>query len=134
MHIPYLAIIIASLVYFAIGGFWYSPILWGPRWMREQNLSEEDIVGGPAQWVSYGIAYVAILFVATALARIFYYMDIITIKGALTASGMAWLSFAFTTAVINYRFAKKSFLLLCIDAGFHLLGFLVSGIIIVLWQ
>lgn len=39
----WLAIIVAALANFLLGGLWYSPILFGKRWQKENNLSDEDL-------------------------------------------------------------------------------------------
>jgi len=42
-NMNWLAIIVAALANFLLGGLWYSPILFGKRWQKENNLSDEDL-------------------------------------------------------------------------------------------
>ena len=37
------AILLASLIGFAVGALWYSPLLFATVWMREAGLDEEKI-------------------------------------------------------------------------------------------
>ncbi len=40
------AVIVAALSNFLIGGLWYSPILFGKVWMKENNFSDDDLKNG----------------------------------------------------------------------------------------
>lgn len=42
----WLAILVAGVSSFVLGGIWYSPALLGKAWMRENNLTEEKIKTG----------------------------------------------------------------------------------------
>ncbi|HQU56998.1 MAG TPA: DUF1761 domain-containing protein, partial [Chitinophagaceae bacterium] len=41
--INWLAVLVAGISSFVIGGIWYSPALFGNAWMKENNLSEEAV-------------------------------------------------------------------------------------------
>ena len=43
LHLNFFAIVTAALVTFAVGGLWYSPILFAKPWRRECGLSEEQL-------------------------------------------------------------------------------------------
>lgn len=42
----WLAVVVAAALAFVLGDLWYSPLLFGKAWMRENNLSEEDLKKG----------------------------------------------------------------------------------------
>jgi len=42
----WIAVIVAALSNFLIGGLWYSPALFGKTWMKENNFSEDDLKKG----------------------------------------------------------------------------------------
>ena len=44
--INWLAVLVAGLSALVIGGIWYSPGLFGKAWMKDSNLTEEDIKKG----------------------------------------------------------------------------------------
>ncbi|MBL8993738.1 MAG: DUF1761 domain-containing protein, partial [Spirochaetia bacterium] len=45
----YWALFASSLLTFLIGGLWYSPVLFGKLWQRENKLSDQDLrKGSPA--------------------------------------------------------------------------------------
>ena len=41
--INYLAVVTAAISTFVLGGLWYSPLLFGNKWLRANNFSESDL-------------------------------------------------------------------------------------------
>jgi hypothetical protein len=44
--VNWLAVVVAGISAFVLGGVWYSPALLGNVWMKENNFTEEDIKRG----------------------------------------------------------------------------------------
>ena len=44
--INWLAILVAGISSFVVGGIWYSPGLFGKAWMKDNNLTEDDVKRG----------------------------------------------------------------------------------------
>jgi hypothetical protein len=131
----YLSVFIAALVYFGGGALWYSAVLFGKSWMRLVGLSEERIKEAQKRaWKSYLTALVAAFLISLGIARIEAYMNVITISGGLQTGFWAWLCFVVTTMATNNTFADRPLKLLIIDSGYHLYGFLVTGIILAVWK
>ena len=49
MELNYLAIIVAALSTFLIGGLWYSPAAFGKLWMKENGFTEEGMKNSKAK-------------------------------------------------------------------------------------
>ena len=131
----YYAVIIAALIYFGSGALWYSPLLFGQRWMTLVGLSDEKMRETKKDaWKSYLIALVAALVISFGLARIEAYMNVITISGGLQTGFWAWFCFVISTMATNNSFAGRPPLLLFIDGFYHLYGFLVMGIVLAVWK
>src|SRR5436190_23008814 len=45
-NINWLAVLVAGISAFVLGGVWYSPALFGKAWMTDSSLSETAIKGG----------------------------------------------------------------------------------------
>jgi len=134
VHINYLAVIIAALVYYAGGALWYSPILFGKPWMAAVGLNEEKIKARKKDvWKSYLTSLISALLISYGLARIGAYMNVMTLGGGLHTGFWSWLCFVLTTMAINNTYANRPFKLLMIDSGYHLYGFLVMGMILAAW-
>ena len=125
------AILAAALASFAIGGLWYSQLLFGNLWMRQAKISEE--MAASANMVrTFGLAFVAALVIACNLA-IFLGSGIGATAGALYGflAGLGWVAMAFA---INDLFEQRPLRLFLVNAGYHTVAFTVMGLIIGAWQ
>ena len=128
MGINLWAVLTATVASFVLGGLWYSKLLLGRVWRREAGIDEAE-AGNPIK--VFGLAFVFTLISAAALSWLLGpYPNIIEgiRTGLVVGVGFVACSFG-----VNYQFSQKSGKLLSIDAGFHILQFLVMGIILSLW-
>lgn len=122
-------IILAVVVYFAVGSVWYSPALFAKPWAQELGKKMGDM--GDAK-----SAMLATLGAMIVLVLIEAY--IVQATGTSTASRGAylgaklWLGFTATTALINNVFQGSSKKLFAIDQGYHLVGMVLAGVILAL--
>lgn len=65
--INWLAVLVAGISAFVLGGVWYSPALFGNAWMSENRMTVEDVKKGNATKI-YGIAFILSLLMAVNLA------------------------------------------------------------------
>lgn len=65
--INYLAVLVAAVVTFVIGGLWYSPVLFDKPWRHLNALSEEQIKASHTGLI-FGLSFVAALISAYVLA------------------------------------------------------------------
>ena len=102
--INYLAVIAAALANFVIGGLWYSPLLFGPAWMRANGFSEEHLKqGSPA--VIFGLAFLFSLLMAANLAA-FLAGPETTLQfalGASIAAGLGWAALGLAVVALFER-------------------------------
>jgi hypothetical protein len=45
-EINWLAVVVAAIACFLLGGLWYSPVLFGKAWQRETGLTDEKLRNG----------------------------------------------------------------------------------------
>jgi hypothetical protein len=124
----YLAIAVAAVSSFLVGGLWYSNGLFGAAWNRENGSPPPP--GHPAK--VFGISFIFSLVAATAFAALLGpapALDSSVRLGALVGLGVVAASFG-----INYQFAQRSFRLWLIDGGYHLVQFLIFGLVLGLWH
>lgn len=128
-QINYLAVAVAALSSFLIGGLWYSPILFANAWMREAGLSEAKLREGVARTfgLSFGISLVLALNLAFFLGPDATWTWGMT-AGALTA---VWVA---GSMAITFAFERRSLMLTLIDGGYHLVAYTVMGGIIGAWH
>ena len=65
--INWVAVLVAGISAFVIGGIWYSPGLFGKAWMKDSNLNEEEIKKGNKGKI-FGFTLIFSLLMAVNLA------------------------------------------------------------------
>ena len=68
-NLNFWAVIVAALSTFVVGSLWYSPILFGKKWMELNGFTEESIKDGRYTMATiFGSSFIAALFAAFAMA------------------------------------------------------------------
>ena len=125
------AVIVSALSTFIIGGLWYSPLLFGTVWMRENGFTEEELKNGNMIKI-FGLAFILGLVAAVNLAM-FLGPDTDYAMGAFYGflAGFGWVA---TFVGTHYLFERKSFRLFLINAGYSIVALTVMGLIIGAWK
>lgn len=128
MEVNWLAVVVAALAGFLVGGIWYGPIM-GKRWMGAVGLTEEQVKQGNMGLI-YGGAFAFSLLASWTLAHTFgtYGQDLSVTVKVLTAFGVA-LGFIVPAIGTNYLFSQKSKALFLIDASYWLLFYTAMGLV-----
>jgi hypothetical protein len=124
------AIVVAAVSSFVLGGLWYSPALFGAVWKREAGDPRAHGQGHPAK--VFGISLLFALAAALAYAMLIPPATSLlhaATQGLAVGAGIVAASFG-----INYQFANRSAKLLLIDGGYHTVQFLIYGLILGLWR
>ena len=130
-HINYLAVFVAALSSFLIGGAWYSPILFANAWMRENGFSEEEMKNANMAKI-FGGSFVLALIIAFNLAA-FLGPEANLIWG-MTAGALAGIGWVAAALGIIYLFERKSLKLFFINAGYQAVAFVIMGGILGIWK
>ena len=130
-NINYLAIIVAALSTFIIGGVWYSPAVFGKAWMKENGFTEESLKNSNMLKI-FGTAFILGLVAAFNLAMFLGPEDRIP-YGAFYGflAGFGWVAMFIGT---HYLFERRSFRLFLINAGYAVVALTVMGVIIAAWK
>ena len=127
-EVNWLAIVVAALAGFVIGGVWYGPVM-GKKWVGAVGLDVEQIKQGNMGLI-YGRAFAFSLLASWTLAHTFatYAQDLSIPVKVMTASGVA-LGFIVPAIGTNYLFSQKGKALFFIDAGYWLLFYTAMGLV-----
>ncbi len=136
-QLDHLAVWLAAVVYFFIGGLWYAPFLFGKKWMALNSMSETQRMAnirdkggiGVFLMLSFAGGVVSLYAVSCILAI----GQIHTAVGGATAGLLIGLAFSFVTTGVSNLFSARPFGLTLIDAGHEITGFTVCGAIIGAW-
>lgn len=129
--INYLAVLVAALSTFLIGGLWYSPVLFGKVWQQDVGLSDEDLKNGnPAK--IFGGAFVLGLIMSFNLAAFLGTES--NLMWGISAGFLAGAGWIATAMGVTYLFERRSLRFFLINAGYHVISFVVMGAIIGVWK
>lgn len=128
-YLNWLAIIIATMLAFALRYLWYRSMLFGNIWKKELQHSSEAIQ--PVnKFKTPGIAFFMMFVYSYMLAKIMIQTDFNSIADGLKMGFMIGLCFSAMSIGINYQFSKKSNALFFIDAGYMVASSTLMGMII----
>ncbi len=128
-HIHWLAVIVAGVAGFMVGGVWYSA-LFGKLWMAARGVTQESMKGGNVGML-FGITFVLDLWMAFVLDHLYgtYDMPLGLHYQLLIAGGIA-LGFVIPAMIVNYLYQQAKRNLFLIDGGHWLVVFLVMGTVL----
>lgn len=127
--INWLAVLVAAIAAFAIGGLWYGPLL-GKPWMRASGVTEEKARSANMA-VIFGLAFVLELVAAVALAM--FIGPEADLRFGVFAGFMTGAFFVSTALGVVYLFEQRPLTLWAIDAGYQVVLFTVMGAILGAW-
>lgn len=134
VQLNYLAVLVSGLVYFSLGGLWYSPALFARPWLAAIGKTEEEIRQGGSPVAGYAVSLIGALLSAFVLALLVHHTGTTTLQGALTLGFFVWLGFIATTNAPPYFFEDRSRVLYAIYVGYTLAGFLIMSVILTFWR
>ena len=138
-NLNWLAVIVSAIAYFALGAIWFNPKVFGTIWMKGHNLApptEEDKKRMPMRMLS---TFILCLIGAAAMAYFMYVSSSYHHTSWRWYSGVkigliAGCGFSGVGIAMNYIYTRKSFTLILIDSAYHVVGMIVSGIILSVWR
>ncbi|MHC0446118.1 DUF1761 domain-containing protein [Flavobacterium sp. 3-218] len=158
MQINFIALFLAAIVSLVTGFIWYNPKVFGTIWMRENNLTPEELKKGNMLKI-FGLTYIFSLMITMTLMSLTihqsgavgmvggppmldsakpsfaafmtdYGMAYRTFKHGALHGFMSGLFFAFPLIGINGLFERKSWKYIFIHSGYWILTLTLMGGII----
>jgi hypothetical protein len=139
--VNWLAVLVAGISSFVTGGIWYSPNLFGKAWMKENNLSEDQIKRGNKGKI-FGWTLIFSLLMAANLGMFLADTpgDCPTDCGQKT--DVSWGAIAgflagiwtFCAIAIHSLFELKSWRLILINGFYSVVALTLMGAIIGAWR
>jgi hypothetical protein len=132
-ELNWLAVIVATVVYFALGGLWYAPPVFGNVWMRAAGIQmPEGQRPGPGIYLTPLIAYF-VAVIATAMLAAATGSD--TVGEGIVLGLVVGVGYAVVGAAVEATFGNRPqpstwFL---ITASYNLLGLVISAVIVSVW-
>ena len=124
-----------TIAYFILGSLWYSKLLFVKRWIADLKIDVNEPNAKKGMGLMLGGSIVLMFLQSIAIALIAERLDI---RGAGWMSGLklgalTGCCFSAATIGVNYFYEKKPLSLFLINAGYAIVGNIISAIIICSW-
>jgi hypothetical protein len=139
--INWLAVLVAGISSFVVGGIWYSPGLFGNAWMKDNKLSQEEIKQGNKGKI-FGFTLIFSLVMAANLGMFLVDSPGTCPQGCGQHTDVTWGAtagflagiWAFCAIAIHSLFELKPWRVILINGFYCLVSLTLMGAIIGAWR
>jgi hypothetical protein len=139
--INWLAVLVAGISSFVVGGIWYSPGLFGKAWMKDNNFTEEAIKRGNKGKI-FGFTFIFSLLMAANLGMFLADPAVSCPTDCVPKVDLAWGATAgflagiwtFCAIAIHSLFELKPWRLILINGFYSVVALTLMGAIIGVWR
>ena len=133
MKINYVAVIVAALVHFMIGGLWYG-LIFANIFVDIVGREQLEQMVADSHWSQYLIAFISSLVLVYILAHFVQFTGSKTAGGGLQTAFWLWLGFVATTQLSGVIFEQRKLGLYLLNIGYQLVACLICGAILAVWK
>ena len=133
VEINYITVLVSAVIIFALGGLWYSPVLFAKQWVSVIGKTEEDLKK-EAKPTNYVVAFIQGFISSYILAIFISWAQAATLGSGAWVGFMCWFGFAGAPSLVHNIFGGRPSKLWMIDSGHTLVSFIVAGILLALWK
>ncbi len=134
-ELNWLAVIVATVAYFALGGLWYAERVFGKAWMRSMDWQPPaDYKPSPAVYLVPALTCLISTVVTGMIAAA---TETDTLAEGIVLGLAVGVGYAGAAVMVTGFFDPKKpqpVTNALISAGYHVVGLLIVGIILALWQ
>lgn len=130
-HLNWLAVFVAAVSTFLIGGLWYSPVMFGRAWMSANGFTQENLSGNMGK--IFGFAFIFALLMSANLAAFLADAKTTAAWGATAGflAGFGWVALGIATIAL---FERRSWKYIVINGGYMTVSFTLMGLILGAWR
>jgi len=130
-------ILVASVVAFAIGALWYSPVLFGKEYMSLMKISDKEVAAAKAKggmWKLYVVQFITTVVMFGVLAFLIYASGTSNAKNGAFLGVLVWLGFPAMFDIGSLLWEKKPFKLVVIQSVVMLINLVIGGAVLGAWH
>ena len=131
--INFVAVLVVAFIQFILGAVWYSPILFGSKWMQLTGITME-MAAKMSPWKSYGLTFLAYLVLCWVLIHALAYAKARTVVEGAMVGFWNWFGFVATIMGITNRYQMQPWALWAVDSSYQLVNFVLGGIMLTVWH
>jgi glucan phosphoethanolaminetransferase (alkaline phosphatase superfamily) len=133
-QVNYPAVLVTAIAIFALGGLWYSPLLFARRWVALMGKSDDEIKAAAPGPLPFALVFVCAIFTALVMAIILNHFSPVTPLRGLLLGVLSWIGFAAATSFGTATFSGQPRALWLINSGYNLVSFAIAGAILGAWR
>lgn len=134
MEVNLFAVFLATVSAFIIGGFWYSPLLFGNAWTSAMGFSEKDLKAMKKKGVakSYILNFIATLIMAYIFAYMLIQFNAKDLLDGMQAAFLIWLGFIAMPSIGGVLWEGKPLKLYCINTIYYLVMLAIMAAVLMI--
>ena len=129
-NLNWLAIVVATVSAFVLGGLWYSPLLFEKAWMKSNGFEKEDFQNRNMGKI-FSFAFLLTFVMAVNLAMFIGPGDFAFGMTAGFLAGFGWVALGIGLVAL---FESRSLKYVLINGGYLVLAFTIMGAILGAWK
>ena len=135
-QLNWLAVIVAALLYFALGALWYSPVLFARPWMNAigWDRSPDEPQPSPVTYLLPGLFYL-VAAVATAILAAATGSD--TFGEGIFLGLVVGIGYALVLTAVNAVFdpnMPRPWVWFAISGAYNLIGLVIVAVLVSIWR
>lgn len=135
--INWLAVVVCVVVSMISGTIWYNPKTFFPIWWKGIGKTGEPGMAGN-MGLTWGLtilsSLVQAIFMALLVTALGGVLGGVSLVSGITTGFLLWLGFVAPTNLVNKLFAGHGLKIWAIEAGNHLVNFVLFGAILGAWR
>jgi hypothetical protein len=128
----WIAIIVAAVVRQVIGLIWFSPIVFGPAFVRYTGCSDQEMKKRLPAAIAWDL--LGALIMSFILVHAVYYAGATTIGTGIAVGLFNWLGFIVVTHLPLVTYEKRPLGLFAIGMAYNAVSLAVMGAILAVWH
>lgn len=128
IHIDFLTVFVAAVIFILVKMLWYSPYLFGKMWIQIIAVKKKEIRNS---YLGYSLTFLAALILSYFIALIEIYVGASSFWDGVVVGFILWFGFVFPIKLLQVIWIKNELKLFLVQNGFLLISFMVMGAILV---
>lgn len=132
MSVNLLAVLVASVGAFVLGSLWYSPVLFGKKWMKLAGIKPDK--RDKYMILRFLVYFIGQFVMAYVLAHFLIFANAINYIEAITVAFWLWLGFIAPITIGGVLWEKKSINLFVLNNAYNLIALGLMSVLLVVWK
>jgi hypothetical protein len=133
LHFNHWAVLVCGIALWFLGAIWYSPMLFSRPWMRLLGIDPAN-TNRKSMMTGIILSFIGNVLAAFILAHVILWSGAKTFAAGAVVGLVIWIGFFAAPMVPQAVFENRPFKLFLINSGYWLVGLLVIGGVLAVWQ